>query len=396
MDSTATNRRVNRLEDFELAGKRLLIREDLNVPVQGGKITSDIRLRAAIPTLNRVLKAGAEVILMSHYGGAQEGQYNADHSLEPIASRLSQLLGMPIPVIKHWRDTPIEFGASPIVMLENVRFNPGEKNNDPELSKAYAGLADIFVMDAFGTAHRTQASTAGVAQYSRHCCAGPLLINETESLDKILSHPSKPLLAIVGGDKVSSKLAVLARLSIIVDDLVVGGGIANTFLAAKGFPVGGSLYEPNLIETAAKIMQNCKVLLPVDVYVADTISPVAQPILKSVNAVSDTDIILDIGAESQKRQGDTIARSSTLLWNGPVGVFELPQFASGTQTLATAIAESDAFSVAGGGSTLAAIEQFQVTRHISYISTGGGAFIQYIEGDQLPAILALQQNNHNL
>ena len=382
---------ITAMQDLDLSNKVLLIREDLNAPLRDGLVTSDARLRAAIPSINMALSKGGKVILMSHCGRPTEGQYSEEYSLKPIAAHLAQLLGQEIPVLNNWREEKIQFDQHSVQMLENVRFNNGEKTNDDALSKAYAQLADIFVMDAFGTAHRAQASTAGVAKYSKQCCAGPLLVKELNALQAVLQNPAKPLLAVVGGSKVSTKLAVLNRLSEIADHLIIGGGIANTFLAAAGYPVGKSLYEADLVDTAKQLLSRCDIPLPVDVYVAKAFSADAQAELKLVADVADDDMILDIGPQTQQQQAKIIEHAKTILWNGPVGVFEFEQFASGTKALSLAIANSAAFSVAGGGDTLAAIDEYAVADQISYISTGGGAFLEMVEGKLLPAVEALRQ-----
>lgn len=382
--------RVTRMQDLELQGKRLLIREDLNVPIKDGVVTSDARIRAAIPTIETALAAGARVILMSHLGRPVEGEYDDASSLAPVAERLSNLLNRPVPLVKQWRE-PFDVALGEVVLLENVRFNKGEKADEEELSRAYAALCDVFVMDAFGTAHRAQASTHGVAKFAPTACAGPLLVGELEALEKALANPARPMVAIVGGSKVSTKLTVLETLSEKVDQLVVGGGIANTFLAASGKPVGKSLCEHELIPQALQLLEKASIPLPTDVVTGTEFSADTVATLKSVDDVEHADMIFDIGPESAQQIADVIANAGTILWNGPVGVFEFESFAGGTQVLAEAIANSSAFSLAGGGDTLAAIDKFDIANKVSYISTGGGAFLEYVEGKTLPAVAMLQQ-----
>lgn len=376
------------LTDLDIAGKRVLIREDLNVPVADGKVTSDARIRAALPTIRMVLEKGATVILMSHLGRPTEGEYAEEFSLKPVADYLSDALGKEVPLVKDWQQGLPEAN---IILLENVRFNPGEGKNSDDLSKAYASLCDVFAMDAFGTAHRAQASTHGVARFAPVACAGPLLAKELDALEKALSAPARPMLAIVGGSKVSTKLTVLETLSDRVDQLIVGGGIANTFLAAKGYPVGKSLCEHDLIPNARALMEKCQIPLPTDVVVGKEFSPNAEAVIKPVAEVAEDDMIFDVGPETRKVFSDMVMSCKTLLWNGPVGVFEFDQFAGGTEELSRAIAASDAFSLAGGGDTLAAIDKYQIADQVSYISTGGGAFLEYVEGKVLPAVDILQQ-----
>jgi phosphoglycerate kinase len=383
------------MTDLDLAGKRVLIREDLNVPVKDGVVTSDKRIRAALPSIEHALGHGAKVMIMSHLGRPQEGVTSAENSLAPVAAALSKLLGKNVPLIKDYLDTPpaVENGAA--VLFENVRFNKGEKKDDEALAKKYAALCDIFVMDAFGTAHRAEASTRGVGRYAPVACAGILLEQELDALGKALAQPKHPLIAIVAGSKVSTKLTVLENLTQMVDQLIVGGGIANTFIAAAGFKVGKSLYEPDLIDTAKRLIaaaeaRNADIPIPTDVVVAKEMSENAKAITKSVAAVGDDELILDIGPETAHRLAAMLKRAGTIVWNGPVGVFEIDQFAEGTKVLAQAIAESDAFSIAGGGDTLAAIAKYKVTDRISYISTGGGAFLEFLEGKQLPAVAMLE------
>jgi phosphoglycerate kinase len=376
------------LIDQDIAGKRVLIREDLNVPVADGKVTSDARIRAALPTIKMALEKGASVILMSHLGRPTEGEFSEEFSLKPVADYLSEVLGQEVPLVRDWQQG---LPDADLILLENVRFNSGEGKNSEELSKAYASLCDLFAMDAFGTAHRAQASTHGVAQFAPIACAGPLLAKELDALELALSAPEKPMLAIVGGSKVSTKLTVLETLSEKVDQLIVGGGIANTFLAAKGYPVGKSLYEPDLIPNALALMEKCEIPLPTDVVVGKEFSPNAEAVIKPISLVAEDDMIFDAGPETRKVFSEIIANCKTLLWNGPVGVFEFDQFAEGTREMARAIADSEAFSLAGGGDTLAAIDKYQIAAQVSYISTGGGAFLEYVEGKVLPAVDILQK-----
>ncbi len=380
---------VRLMSELDLVGKRVLIREDLNVPVSAGKVTSDARIRAALPSLQQALEAGAKVIVMSHLGRPVEGQADAALSLLPVANHIAQLLGRPVPLIDNWREG-VEVEPGGIVLLENVRFNVGEKKDDEVLARAYADLCDIFVMDAFGTAHRAEASTHGVARFAPQACAGPLLAGELEALKKALHRPARPLVAIVGGSKVSTKLTVLQALSKKVDQLIVGGGIANTFLAAAGKPVGKSLCEQDLIPVARSLMEKCDIPLPTDVVTATAFAADAAAHLKSVDEVGADDMILDIGPTTSASLVALLRGAGTIIWNGPVGVFEFDQFGDGTRTLATAIAESDAFSIAGGGDTLAAIDKYGIADRVSYISTGGGAFLEYVEGKTLPAVAMLE------
>jgi len=381
--------KILQMTDFELQGKRVLIREDLNVPIKNGIITSDARILAAIPTIEYALKAGARVILMSHLGRPIEGNFNEQYSIKPIARYIKEMLKVDITVTSD-REEKIFNCDSDIIFLENVRFNEGEKTNSQSLSKSYASLCDIFVMDAFGAAHRSQASTYGVAKYAPISCAGPLLVRELNVLDKILKQPARPMVAIVGGSKVSSKLAVLKKLADKVDQLIVGGGIANTFLAAKGLPIGSSLFEHNLIAEAKEIMLKTEILLPTDVIVGKEFCESTIATVKSVNEISSKDMIFDFGPVSAKKLANILVSSGTILWNGPIGVFEFDQFQGGTKTIAEAIAHSNSYTVAGGGDTLAAIDKFGIIDKISYISTGGGAFLEYVEGKTLPAVEILQ------
>lgn len=380
---------VIKMKDVDLANKRVLIREDLNVPVKDGKVTSDARICAALPTLKLALAAGAKVMVMSHLGRPTEGVYEEEYSLLPVAKHLSSLLGQDVPLVKDWLDG-VDVEAGQLVLVENVRFNKGEKSDDEVLSKKMAALCDVFVMDAFGTSHRAQASTHGVAKFASIACAGPLLVTELEALEKALANPAHPMAAIVGGSKVSTKLTVLETLSDKVDQLIVGGGIANTFLAAAGFPVGKSLYEEDLIPQAKALMAKTSIPLPEDVVVATAFSPDAEAIIKDAKDVGPDDMILDIGPKAAAAFAALLENSKTIIWNGPVGVFEFDQFGSGTKALAMAIAKSEGFSIAGGGDTLAAVDKYDITDHVSYISTGGGAFLEFVEGKVLPAVAMLE------
>jgi phosphoglycerate kinase len=382
--------KVHLMQELDLRGQRVLIREDLNVPLKQGVVTSDARIRAALPTIEAALAAGAKVILMSHLGRPVEGEFDQAFSLAPVGQHLSSLLGKPVNLVSDWRDG-VELADGEVALLENVRFNPGEKKDDETLSRAYAALCDIFVMDAFGTAHRAQASTHGVAKFAPVACAGPLLAGELRALTQALSNPARPLVAIVGGSKVSTKLEVLETLCERVDQLVVGGGIANTFLAASGSPVGKSLCEHDLIPTAQALMQKTHIPLPIDVVTGKAFAEDAQASLKLAGDVAEDDMIFDIGPQAAQQIADILKNAGTILWNGPVGVFEFDQFAEGTKTLARAIADSPAFSLAGGGDTLAAIDKFEIADKVSYISTGGGAFLEYVEGKTLPAVAMLEQ-----
>jgi len=385
---------VIKMKELDLANKRVLIREDLNVPVKSGKVTSDARIRAALPTLKLALEAGAKVMVMSHLGRPTEGEYDADYSLQPVASHLSVLLGQNVPLVKDWLGG-VEVEAGQLVLLENVRFNKGEGSDDETLAQSMAALCDVFVMDAFGTAHRAQASTHGVAKFAPIACAGPLLSAELEALEKALATPAHPMAAIVGGSKVSTKLTVLESLSDKVDQLIVGGGIANTFLAAAGFPVGKSLYEEDLIPQAKALMAKTNIPLPEDVVVATEFSANAEAIIKDAKEVGPDDMILDIGPKASAAFAALLENSQTIIWNGPVGVFEFDQFGSGTKALAMAIAKSKGFSIAGGGDTLAAVDKYDITDHVSYISTGGGAFLEFVEGKVLPAVAMLETRAQN-
>lgn len=380
---------VLRMADQALKGKRVLIREDLNVPVKDGKVTSDARIRASLPTIRLALEAGAKVIVMSHLGRPTEGEYEDQFSMQPVADYLSDALGKTVPVIKDFK-AGVDVAEGELVLLENVRFNKGEKKDEDELAKAYAELCDVFVMDAFGTAHRAQASTHGVAKFAPIACAGPLLAAELDALGKALDNPARPLVAIVGGSKVSTKLEVLESLSDICDQIIVGGGIANTFLAAAGKPVGKSLYEADLIPNAKALMDKVSIPVPTDVVCGKEFSESAEATLKAAGDVSEDDMIFDIGPDSAKALAEQLKEAKTIIWNGPVGVFEFDQFGEGTKALSLAIAESAGFSIAGGGDTLAAVDKYDIADKVSYISTGGGAFLEFVEGKVLPAVAILE------
>lgn len=386
---------VLRMTDLDLRGKRVLIREDLNVPVQGGTVTSDARIRASLPTIQAAKNAGARVLVMSHLGRPEEGVYDEEFSLAPVAQRLSELLGFKVRFEKNWLDG-VECGVGEVVLLENVRFNKGEKKDKEDLARKMAALCDVFVMDAFGTAHRAEASTHGVARFAQVACAGPLLMNELEALETALEKPKRPLIAIVAGSKVSTKLTVLETLLTKVDKLIVGGGIANTFLAAQGYAIGKSLAEADMVDIAKALLTRSRELkveipLPTDVVVAKEFSANAEADVKPVGNVGADEMILDIGPDTAERFARMFGDAGTIVWNGPVGVFEFDQFGEGTRTLAQAIARSSAFSIAGGGDTLAAIEKYGVEEDISYISTGGGAFLEFLEGKKLPAVAMLEE-----
>ena len=381
---------VRKMTDLTLAGQRVLIREDLNVPVKHGRVSSDARLRAALPTIQAAVEAGAKVMLMSHLGRPTEGEPAEEFSLAPVAERLGELLGHPVRLVDDYLDVSLDLLDGEVVLLENVRFNVGEKQDDETLAKQYAALCDIYVMDAFGTAHRAQASTHGVARFAPTACAGPLLAGELDALEKALATPQRPMAAIVGGSKVSTKLEVLNALSEKCDQLIVGGGIANTFIAAAGHNVGKSLYEADLVEQAKALMAKVEIPLPTDVVVATEFSERATAVTKPVDQVNDDEMILDIGPDTAGRLAGLLKNAGTILWNGPVGVFEIDQFGHGTQALSQAIAESNGFSIAGGGDTLAAIDKYAIADRVSYISTGGGAFLEYVEGKTLPAVAALE------
>jgi len=384
---------VKRMTELALDGERLLIREDLNAPIKDGKVTSGKRLSAAVPTLQYALQHGARVAVLSHLGRPREGAVDPALSLAPVATELSALLGRPVPLVTDWLDG-LDVQPGNIVLCENVRFQVGEAANDEVLAKRLAALCDIFVMDAFGTAHRAHASTHGVARHAPVACAGPLLVGELEALAKALNEPVQPVVAIVGGSKVSTKLEVLSALASTVDELIVGGGIANTLLAAAGAYVGQSLQEAQMCDFAAKLLAGdfgqASIPLPTDVVVAESLNADARGTVKSTSAIAELDMILDIGPDTARAYGERLSRAGTILWNGPVGVFEHPEFSQGTRSIARAVADSTAFSIAGGGDTLAAIEQFGVTDEISYISTGGGAFLEFLEGKKLPALEILE------
>ncbi|MEP7728910.1 phosphoglycerate kinase [Marinomonas primoryensis] len=385
---------VINMKNVDLTNKRVLIREDLNVPVKNGKVTSDARIRAALPTIKLALAAGAKVMVMSHLGRPTEGQYEDAYSLQPVATHLASLLGQDVPLVKDWLDG-VDVESGQLVLVENVRFNLGEANDDDALSRKMAALCDVFVMDAFGTAHRAQASTHGVAKFAPIACAGPLLSAELEALEKALAKPARPMAAIVGGSKVSTKLTVLESLSDKVDQLIVGGGIANTFLAAAGFPVGKSLYEKDLIPQAKALMAKTSIPLPEDVVVATAFASDAVATVKNAADVAPDDMILDIGPKAAIAFAALLEKSQTIIWNGPVGVFEFDQFGGGTKALAMAIANSKGFSIAGGGDTLAAVDKYDIADRVSYISTGGGAFLEFVEGKVLPAVAMLESRAQN-
>ncbi|WP_097458756.1 phosphoglycerate kinase [Mangrovitalea sediminis] len=380
---------ILKMTDLDLAGQRVLIREDLNVPVKDGKVTSDARIQASLPTIRQAMEAGARVMLMSHLGRPEEGVYDEASSLKPVAEHLSTLLGKPVRLVKDYLGG-VDVAEGEVVLFENVRFNKGEKKDDESLSRQYAALCDIYVMDAFGTAHRAQASTHGVGRFAPVACAGPLLAAELEALGKALDNPAKPVVAIVGGSKVSTKLDVLNALSQICDQLIVGGGIANTFLAAAGHKVGKSLCEHDLLDTAREVAAKVNIPLPVDVVVSKAFAEDAEATTKSIDDVAEDDMILDIGPQTAQQFADMLKSAKTILWNGPVGVFEFDQFGNGTKALAEAIAGSSAFSLAGGGDTVAAVDKYGVADRISYISTGGGAFLEFVEGKVLPAVQMLE------
>lgn len=380
---------IKKMTDLNLAGKRVLIREDLNVPVKDGKVASDARIRASLPTIKAAMEAGAKVMLMSHLGRPEEGVYDEASSMKPVADHLTGVLGQEVKLVKDYLDG-VDFADGEVVLFENVRFNKGEKKDDEALAKQYAALCDVYVMDAFGTAHRAQASTHGVAKFAPEACAGPLLAAELEALEKALDNPAKPVVAIVGGSKVSTKLDVLNALEKVCDQIIVGGGIANTFLAAAGNPVGKSLCEHDLIETAKDIAARVDIPLPVDVVVASEFAETATATTKNIDDVTEDDMILDVGPVTAGRFAKVLKEAKTILWNGPVGVFEFDQFGDGTKALASAIAHSDAFSLAGGGDTVAAVDKYGVADKISYISTGGGAFLEFVEGKTLPAVAVLE------
>jgi len=387
---------VIKMTDLDLSGKRVLIRQDLNVPIKDGKVASDKRIRASMPTIEHCIKAGAKVMLMSHRGRPTEGEPAEEFSMQPVADYLTEALGKEVRLIKDYLEQAPQLEDGEVVLLENVRFNVGEKKNDEALAKKYAALCDVYVMDAFGTAHRAQASTHGAGVYAPVACAGPLLAGELEALGKALGNPKRPMAAIVGGSKVSTKLTVLESLSKIVDQLIPGGGIANTFIAAAGYNVGKSLFEADLVDEAKRLMAAAKakggeIPVPTDVVCGKEFSESAEATVKKVEDVEDDDMIFDIGPDTAARFADMMKAAGTIVWNGPVGVFEFDQFGEGTKTLGLAIAESDAFSIAGGGDTLAAVDKYDIADRISYISTGGGAFLEFLEGKKLPAVEMLEQ-----
>ena len=387
---------VIKMTDLDLAGKRVLIRQDLNVPVKDGKVTSAKRIEASMPTIEHCIKAGAKVMLMSHLGRPTEGEPAEEFSLAPVANYLTDSLGKEVKLVKDYLDNAPELADGEVVILENVRFNKGEKKNEEALSKQYAALCDVYVMDAFGTAHRAQASTHGAGTFAPTACAGPLLAGELEALGKALDNPARPMVAIVGGSKVSTKLTVLESLSKVVDQLIVGGGIANTFIAADGHNVGKSLYEEDLVETAKKLTADAKarggdIPVPTDIVCAKEFAETAEATLKKVDDCADDDMIFDIGPDSAAALAEVIKKAGTIVWNGPVGVFEFDQFGEGTKAISMAIAESPAFSIAGGGDTLAAVDKFNISDKVSYISTGGGAFLEFLEGKELPAVAMLEE-----
>ncbi len=387
--------KIIKMSSLDLKGRRVLIREDLNVPIKDGVVTSDARIRAALPTIRAALDQHARVLLMSHLGRPDEGRFSEEFSLAPVARRLAELLGVPVALKRDWLDG-VTAEPGEVVLLENVRFNKGEKKDSEELSRKMAALCDVYVMDAFGTAHRAEASTHGVAKFAPVACAGPLLVNELAALETALEKPARPLVAIVAGSKVSTKLTVLESLLAKVDQLIVGGGITNTFLAALGHKVGKSLCEPDMLDICRRLLdqsakRGIEIPMPTDVVVAKEFSPKAEADVKPVGAVLDDEMILDIGPDSAERLAALMAGAGTILWNGPIGVFEFPQFGEGTRTLANAIARSKAFSLAGGGDTLAAIEKYGIEDGISYISTGGGAFLEFVEGKKLPAVDILEK-----
>jgi len=384
------------MTDLDLSGKRVLIRQDLNVPIKDGRVASDKRIRASMPTIELCIEAGAKVMLMSHLGRPTEGESADEFSMQPVADYLTEALGKEVRLVRDYLENAPQLADGDVVLLENVRFNVGEKKNDEALAKQYAALCDIYVMDAFGTAHRAQASTYGAGVYAPIACAGPLLAGELDALGKALGDPKRPMAAIVGGSKVSTKLTVLESLSKIVDQLIPGGGIANTFIAAAGHNVGKSLFEADLVDEAKRLMEAARakggeIPVPTDVVCGKEFSESAEAVVKKVEDVVDDDMIFDIGPETAARFADMMKAAGTIVWNGPVGVFEFDQFGEGTRVLGLAIADSDAFSIAGGGDTLAAVDKYGIADRISYISTGGGAFLEFLEGKQLPAVVMLEQ-----
>ena len=387
---------ITRMTDLDLSGKRVLIREDLNVPLKDGKVADDTRIRASLETITKARDAGARVMLMSHLGRPEEGVADSENSLAPVAEHLGGLLGSPVKLVGDYLENAPTVADGEVVLLDNVRFNKGEKKDDEALAKKYAALCDIFVMDAFGTAHRAQASTHGVAKFAPAACAGPLLARELDSLAAALENPRRPLVAIVAGSKVSTKLTVLESLSTVVDQLIVGGGIANTFIKAAGHNIGKSLCEDDLIPEARRLMEKARaagaeIPIPTDVTVGKEFSESTPAEVKPVDGIGDDDMIFDVGPDTAGRFGDMLKNAGTIVWNGPVGVFEFDQFGKGTEAMANAIADSDAFSIAGGGDTLAAVAKYNVEERVSYISTGGGAFLEFLEGKTLPAVAMLEE-----
>jgi phosphoglycerate kinase len=385
-----------KLTDLDLAGKRVLIRADLNVPVKDGKVTSDARIAASMPTIEHCAKAGAKVMVMSHRGRPEEGKADEENSMAPIAADMSAKMGKDVRLIKDYLDGGFDVAEGEVVLLENVRFNAGEKKDDESLAKKYAALCDVYVMDAFGTAHRAQASTHGAGKFAPAACAGLLLAEELDALNKALANPARPMVAIVGGSKVSTKLTVLEALSTKVDQLIVGGGIANTFIAACGHNVGKSLYEADLIDEAKRLMEAAKakggsIPVPVDVVVGKEFSESAEATIKKVDEVADDDMIFDVGPETASQYAEMLKNAGTIVWNGPVGVFEFDQFGAGTKAMGMAIADSNGFSIAGGGDTIAAIQKYDIYDRVSYISTAGGAFLEFLEGKTLPAVAMLEE-----
>lgn len=386
---------ITKMSDLDLKGKRVLIREDFNVPLKNGEITSDLRIRAALPTIQQALKAGGKVMLMSHLGRPNEGVFDEAFSLAPVAAALSKLLKQEVPLIHHWIDG-VNMTNHQIVLLENVRFHHGETDNNVELSKKMASLCDIFVMDAFATSHRAESSTYGIVKHAKEVCAGPLMLSELDALSKIMEKPARPVVAIIGGSKVSTKLALLDSLVKKVDAIIIGGGIANTFLAAEGYTVGKSLYEPDLIDEAERLtleakQRDAEIPVPVDVVVAERFAEDAESYVRLVSQIDDNEKVFDVGPDTIKNFMTVLKKAKTILWNGPVGAFEIEAFSKGTHAIAKAIAESKAFKVAGGGDTLAAIEKYQIADKIDYISTGGGAFLTVLEGKKLPFIAAMEE-----
>ena len=384
-----------KLTDLDLAGKRVLIRADLNVPVKDGKVTSDARIAASMPTIEHCAKAGAKVMVMSHRGRPEEGKVDEENSMAPIAADMSEKMGKEVRLVKEYLDGGVEVAEGEVVLLENVRFNAGEKKDDEALARKYAALCDVYVMDAFGTAHRAQASTHGAGKFAPTACAGLLLAEELDALNKALANPARPMVAIVGGSKVSTKLTVLEALSTKVDQLIVGGGIANTFIAASGHNVGKSLYEEDLIDEAKRLMEAAKakggsIPVPVDVVVGKEFSETAEATVKKVDEVADDDMIFDVGPETAGQYAEMLKNAGTIVWNGPVGVFEFDQFGEGTKAMGMAIADSNGFSIAGGGDTIAAIQKYDIYDRVSYISTAGGAFLEFLEGKTLPAVAMLE------